>query len=201
MRDQLVPVVEIHPNGRALGEPVFVPMHSLDSVVGELSDDFDFGLAQYQVQNPEELGKISVNLGVPKFAVDIQKGVYSLLKPAQRAVKRAPVLSALRGVYAAKKKPLVIARKKPAQSNSARAANLSQIYSELQRQGKIVNLLATKKQVTSEHDKRMAQDGFRQTVLGLLHKIEKQCAGDISGNYFARWNKLKNVTGVAVHQR
>jgi hypothetical protein len=96
----------------------------------------------------------------------------------------------------------VIARKKsPAPSKAAQYKTLDQIYKELKRQGKIVSLLATKKKLTAEHNRKRSHEGFRDNVMGLLRKIEKQCAGDTKGNYFARWNKLKKVTGVAVHER
>lgn len=204
MRDSLVPVVELHSSGE-VGEPVFVPLHELDSMVGELSSDFDFGLGQFTVDNRHELGKLAVNfkapkLTMPKLSFSIGKGSYTPLKPATKPTKKAPVRAAVKRVQAQKKKPVVIARKKPA-SQASSAADLKKVYSELKRQGKIINLLATKTKVTAEHKSRMSQDGFRKTVMDLLRKIDKQCAGDASGNYFARWNKLKAATGVSVHER
>jgi hypothetical protein len=204
MKDQLVPVVELHHNGTA-SSPLFVPLHELDSMVGELCDDFDFGLGQYEVENKHELGSLKVNLKAPKLTLPkisvSAAGIFKPLLPALKATAKAPVRAAVKAVTQQKKKPIVLARKKPNQANSASNQNLASIFKALQQQGKIVNLMHTKHQVTSEHNKRMDQDGFRETVLDLLHKIEKQCAGDQSGNYFARWNKLKNVTGVAIHER
>jgi membrane carboxypeptidase/penicillin-binding protein PbpC len=94
---------------------------------------------------------------------------------------------------------VVIARKKPEQQGGP--ANLAQIYAELKRQGKVVNLLATKKKLTAEHERKMSNAGFKDSVMDLLRKIEKQCAGDASGNYFARWNALKKATGVGTQLR
>jgi hypothetical protein len=181
-----------------------VPIHELDSMVGELAEDFDFGLGAYRIANPErELGQFRLNIKapnikLPKVAVSIAKGAYSVLAPASKPTKKAPVRAAVRKVQKAKKAPVVIARKKPEQNNISSPQTLAQIFGELKRQGKIVNLLATKKQVTASHTRRSCDDDFRDTVTTLLRKIEKQCAGDISGNYFARWNKLKKATGVGI---
>jgi hypothetical protein len=198
-RRHLVPVVELHPSG-ATSSPVLIPVHELDSVVGELDDDFDFGLGQYIVENPG-FNFQAPKLTMPKLSFSIGQGKYTPLKPAAKPTTKAPVRAAIRKVIAAKKKPIVIARKKPEQLNSARTASLAQIYAELQKQRKIVNLLATKKQVSAEHKRKMSDDDFRDVVMSLLRKIEKQCSGDTSGNYFARWNRLKAVTGVNVHER
>lgn len=199
---QLVPVVEMHQEGHAIGKPAFVPLHELDSFVGELSDDFDFGLAEYEIQNPEELAALTFpKFALPKLSFSIGQGKYAPLKLPNFPTKKAPVRAAVKSVQAKGKKPMVLARKKPSQSNSARTASVADMYAALKKQGQLVNLLATKKRVTSEHNKRMGQDGFRDTVMSLLRKIEKQCAGDISGNYFSRWNRLKSITGVAVHEK
>jgi hypothetical protein len=203
-KDPLIPVVEVHPDGHAVGKPAFVRLHELDSLACELCDDFDFGLAQYKVQNPHELGKLSIQgpkLTMPKLSFSIGKGQYTPLKIASAIVGKAPVRAAVKAVQKTGKKPIVLARKKPEQSNSARTSSIADMYAALKKQGQLVNLLATKKQVAAEHNKRMDDDSFRQTVMDLLRKIEKQCAGDTSGNYFARWNKLKAVTGVNVHEK
>lgn len=195
-----IPVIEMHQAGHALGRPVFVPVHELDSFVGELGEDFDFGLAEYQIENPEELAGIA-KFAIPKLSFSFGQGKYTPLRTPSAPTRKAPVRAAVKRVQAKGKKPIVLARKKPAQTNSARTASIAEMYAALKKQGQLVNLLATKKQVTSEHKKRMDQDGFRDTVMTILRKIEKQCAGDTSGNYFSRWNKLKNVTGVAVHEK
>jgi hypothetical protein len=202
IKNPLVPIVELHHNG-GVSQPTFVPLSEIDSFVGELSDDYDFGLGKLSLQNPEELGAIKASfklptLTMPKIAIDIGQGHYKRLLPPKKPTRKAPVRAAVRSV----RKPLVIARKKsPAPSKAAQYKTLDQIYKELKRQGKIVSLLATKKKLTAEHNRKRSHEGFRDNVMGLLRKIEKQCAGDTKGNYFARWNKLKKVTGVAVHER
>jgi hypothetical protein len=201
-RRELVPVVEMEADGRT-HRPVMVPLAELDSLVGELSDDFDFGLGQYEITNRHELGALSLSfkapkLTLPKLSFTVGKGKYTPLRPASAPTAKAPVRAAVKKVIKAKKKPVVIARKKPEQLP---AANLSQIYAELKRQGKIVNLLATKKKLSAEHTRKMSNEGFKGSVMDLLRKIEKQCAGDASGNYFARWNALKKATGVGTQIR
>jgi hypothetical protein len=202
MQNPLVPIVELHHSGE-VGQPAFVPLSELDSLVGELSDDYDFGLGKLSLQNPEELGAIKASFKLPTFtlpkiAIDIGQGQYKRLLPASKPTRKAPVRAAVKAV----RKPLVIARKKkPSPTKAINYKTIDQIYAELKRQGKIVNLLATRKKVTAESKRKAGQEGFREDVMSLLRKIEKQCAGDAQGNYFARWNKLKKITGVGVHDR
>lgn len=197
IQNPLVPIVELHHSG-TVSQPSFVPLSEIDSFVGELSDSYDFGLGNLELQNPEELGAIKASIKLPKVSISIGKGTYTKLKPPAKPTKKAPVRTAVKAVH----KPLVIARKKaPAPTKAQDYKTLEQIYTELKRQGKIVDLLATKKQVTAESKRKTGQEGFRQDVLDLLRKIDRQCSGDSKGNYFARWNKLKKLTGVAVHER
>jgi hypothetical protein len=200
---ELVPIVELMHSGQ-VSNPTFVPVNELDSLVGELSDDYDFGLGQLQVQNPHELGRIKAKAKakakLPKVAISIAAGAYKALVPAKAPTKKPPVKAAVKAV-AKTSKPLVIARKKPTVSPQVQAKSLEQIYAELKAQGKLINLLATRKKLQAEHTRKVGQEGFRENVMDLLHKIEKQCAGDTKGNYFARWNRLKKMTGVAVNQR
>jgi hypothetical protein len=193
-----------------------VPVHELDSMVGELDSDYDFGLgeidATYGAPNlAAELGRLTVQARVsmpkiqlpkiqmPKISASIQAGRYKKIQAAKKPVKHAPARKAIKRVKAKGKKPVVLARQKAKSANSA-APTLSQIYKALKAQGKIINLLAVKRSVRSESDKLMAQDAFRDSVMSALRKLDKQCSGSSNGNYFARWNKLKKATGVAVSQ-
>lgn len=197
-----VPVLELGADGK-VRDSVMIPVHELDSMVGELDSDYDFGLGEIE---SAELGRLSVQARVslpkiqmPKISASIQAGRYKKIQAAKKPVKHAPARKAVKRVKAKGKKPVVLARQKPKSANSA-APTLSQIYKALKAQGKIINLLAVKRSVRSESDKLMAQDAFRDSVMSALRRLDKQCSGSSNGNYFARWNKLKKATGVAVSQ-
>jgi hypothetical protein len=205
-RDPLVPVVEINHSGQ-VGDPLFVPLHSLDSMVGELSDMFDFGLGEFYVENPHELGRLKARAKArpaprrpaprPKVSVSVAKGTYKPLRPPTKPTTKAPIRAAVKKVQAQKKKPIVVARKKPSEATSAKT--LASVYAALKKQNKLLDLLAVKQAVTSESNKKLQDQDFKDNLTGLLKKIDTQVAGDASGNYFARWNKLKKITGVSGH--
>jgi len=205
-----VPILELGADGK-VRDTVMVPVHELDSVVGELDDDYDFGLGAMEVSGIEEakavrqinreLGKLSVSarFQAPQFSASVSTGRYKKVQAAKKPTKHAPARKAVKEVQAQGHKPVMIARQKKDRANS-QAPSLSQIYKMLKAQGKIIDLLATKRAVTSESNKLMAQDAFRDSVQTALKKIDRQCTGSPNGNYFARWNKLKKATGVAVNQ-
>jgi len=202
-----IPILELGHDGK-VRDTAFVSMHEMDSLVGELEADYDFGLGAMEVSGAHkfldagELGKLSLAVkGKLPIAAKVAVGAYKQLTSAKKPVKQAPVRKAIQSVKASGKKPVVLARKKPETAHSAGGPSLTQVYSGLKAQGKILNLLATKRAVTSEHNKLMGQDKFRDDVMSLLKKIDSQCAGDPKGSYFARWNKLKLATGVSVHER
>lgn len=206
-----VPILELGADGK-VRDTVMVPVHELDSMVGELDSDYDFGLGEMDVAGAgaaaRELGRLSFSASValpkfqiqpPKISASVRAGRYKKIQAAKKPVKRAPVRRAVRKVKAKGRKPVLVARQKKKMAHSS-APTLSQIYKSLKAQGKIINLLALQRTVTSESNKRMSQSGFRRSVLDLLRKIDRQCAGSTNGNYFARWNKLKKATGVAINQ-
>lgn len=207
-----VPVLELGVDGK-VRDTVMVPVHELDSIVGELDSDYDFGLgeidATYGAPNlAAELGRLSVQARVslpklkiqaPKISASVTAGRYKKIQAAKKPTKHAPARKAVRKVQRKGKKPVVLARQKKGKANSA-APTLGQIYAQLKAQGKIINLLAVKRSVKSESNKLLAQDAFRDSVMSALRKLDKQCSGTSNGNYFARWNKLKKATGVAVSQ-
>lgn len=203
-----VPVLELGADGN-VRDTVMVPVHELDSMVGELDPDYDFGLGEIDQPALEaELGRFTVQarfqaprVRLPKVRIkaSVKAGRYKKVQPAKRKVKHAPVRRAVRKVKAKGRKPVLVARQKPHMAHSE-APTLGKIYATLKAQGKIIDLLATKRAFTSESNKRMSQDDFRSSVLRALRKIDRQCSGTSKGNYFARWNKLKKATGVAVSQ-
>jgi len=229
MMPTMVPVIELSHEGEHK-DHVFVPVNQLDSFLGELSDDYDFGLGQMEVtgardyaEAAHELGRLTASVGgkgrvlskrlVPKISVKVKPAAYIKLgakpapkapvrklatkapvqKPAQKAPVRAAVLKQkLKGA-----KPVVLAKKKPQKvALSEQPATLSQIYSKLQAQGKIIDLLQAKREATSEHNAAMAEDSFRETVMNQLAKLDKQVCGSPNAAYFQRWGKLKKATGV-----
>ncbi len=215
----VVPVLELGHDG-VVKDTVFVPVHQLDSLVGELSDDYDFGLGQMQVTGARkyarELGKLSVAFQAPKLKVSLPKlaiakpkvtasvkpGAYKPLKPPAKPVKKAPIKAAVRKVQKSGQHPAVIARPKSNKAATMPAQpTLSHVYDQLKKQGKIIDLMQTKRCATSEHNKLMADDAFQGSVMDMLAKIDKQISGTTNENYFARWNRLKNVTGVALQHK
>jgi hypothetical protein len=196
-KHKLVPVLELDQDDH-VSDTAAIPLHELDAVVGELASDYDFGLGELQVSGAKnavrELGKLKL----PKVAASIAMGAYKKLEPGvEFAVKKA-----ISDHCTSKgKKPVVLAKKKSTCNSQALHTSLSSIYKELKRQGKLVDSMVTKKAVTHEHNKLMAQDKFRGDVSKALKKLDTQISKDVSGSYFDRWNKLKAVSGVAVHER
>ena len=143
----------------------------------------------------------AVNLfwAIEKMKNVVYQNLHVSLKSLKRLLKREALKILREDIEKLGKKAVMLARNKD-HTNSA-AQHLSTIYKELKRQGKIIDLLATKRAVQSEHDKLMKQDEFRSQVVGALKNIKTTVSGKPDANYFERWKKLKAVTGVAVHER
>jgi hypothetical protein len=237
MTPSVVPVLELSHEGEHR-DTVFVPVHQLDSFLGELSDDYDFGLGHMEVTGARdyvhsvgELGRLqasfkargSIKTGikkpvkktiVPKITATVKPAVYAKLSvaskpaskpaskaPAPTAKPKAPVRAAVLKQKAKGKKPVVLAKKKAKKAAlSAQPATLSQVYTKLQAQGKIIDLMQAKREATSEHNAAMARDNFRESVMSILNKLDRQVCGSPNAAYFGRWNKLKRATGVAIQQ-